>query len=101
MPKKQRFQVQLIYNSQEDPVPYALPGEIVKMKVKNITEANVSRGCMICDNDKCQVCYEFEATLKISDLPDGVPLLSSGYNCILHLHTAMEEITISKIKGNY
>ncbi len=30
-----------------------------------------------------------------------MPILSPGFSCMIHLHTAMEEIKITKIKAAY
>ena len=41
----------MIYNSEDKPVPYALPGENIKLLVKGIDEqSGVKRGSMITRN---------------------------------------------------
>jgi len=39
----------------------------------------------------------FEAEVNILDLLDYKPILSKGYNCIMHIHTYNDEITIKDI----
>jgi len=100
MPSGKKCTIPLIYNSQDEAVPYAKPGENIKIPIKGIKETDVSRGCIICSKDRCKVCYEFEAKIKILELPEHKPIMSNGYSCVLHLHTSMENIKIKKIKGS-
>jgi len=39
----------------------------------------------------------FEAEVDILELLDYKPILSKGYNCIMHIHTYSDEITIKDI----
>lgn len=39
----------------------------------------------------------FEAEVEILELLDYKPILSKGYNCIMHIHTYNDEITIKDI----
>jgi len=39
----------------------------------------------------------FEAELDILDLHDYKPIITRGYNCMMHIHTHADEITISHI----
>jgi len=71
----------------------------VKILVKNIKEADVFRGCIITRKDQCHVAYEIMAKVKILNLPSANPILSPGFSCMIHLHTSMEEVKISKIKA--
>ena len=83
-------------------IPYALPGENVKMLVSKSLKGNdVGRGSVITRKHKCHVCHDFEASLKIIGLPKNNPILSAGFSCVVHLHTAIEEITIRKIRGEH
>jgi len=79
-------------------MPFACAGENVKMKVKNIEENDISRGDMICNNlNYCQESAEFKANITILELPEQKKLISSGYECVMHMHAIAVEISISKI----
>ena len=49
--------------------------------------------------ESCVIVEQFEARIKIISLTENTPVMSSGFTCLIHLHTAKEEITIKKIKG--
>jgi len=34
-------------------------------------------------------------------LPKNNPVISQGFSCLIHLHTAVEEVVIKQIKGKY
>ncbi len=98
MPFKKEFQITHVYNSQDQRVKYAKPGENVRIKVKNIEEEDIKRGYMMCLTDNlCPVCFEFEALVTILELPDHKPLLSQGYKAIIHMHTIVEEIEVNQV----
>ena len=39
----------------------------------------------------------FQAQILISGLPEARPIMTSGYQCVMHVHTLTVEITIDKI----
>lgn len=43
----------------------------------------------------------FEAELDILDLLDYKPIFSKGYNCMMHIHTFNDEITIKDIVKSF
>jgi peptide chain release factor subunit 3 len=70
------------------------------MRVKNIDENDISRGDMICNNlNYCQESAELKANITILELPEEKKLLSSGYECILHMHAIAAQIEISHVTG--
>lgn len=80
-------------------MPFALAGENVKMRVKNIEEHDISRGDMICNNlNYCQESAELKANVTVLELPQEKKLLSSGYECILHMHAIAAQVEISKVQ---
>lgn len=98
MPFKKEFQITHIFNTEDQRVKYAKPGENVRLKVKNIEEEDIKRGYMISLNDNlCPVCFEFEAKLTILELPEHKPIFSQGYKAIIHMHTTMEEIEVHQV----
>lgn len=98
MPFKKELQVTHIFNTEDQRVKYAKPGENIRMKVKNVEEDDVRRGSMLCFTDnECPVCFEFEAKLTILELPEHKPILSQGYKAIIHMHTIVEEIEVKQV----
>lgn len=74
-------------------MPFACAGENVKMLVKNIDEDDISRGDMVCNNlNYCQESAELKANITILELPKEKKLLSSGYECILHMHAIAAQV---------
>lgn len=43
------------------------------------------------------VCVCVQAQILIAGLPESRPLMTSGYQCVMHLHTSTVPITIDKI----
>jgi len=43
----------------------------------------------------------FEAEVEILDLLEYKPIISRGYNCIMHIHTYNDEITIKDLVKSY
>jgi peptide chain release factor subunit 3 len=81
-------------------MPFALAGENVKLKVKGIDENDISRGDMICNNlNYCQESAEFKAVINILELPEQKKLLSSGYECVMHMHAIAAQVEISKVEA--
>jgi len=51
MPQQKDFTVQQIFNSEENSVFYAKPGENVRIKIKGLDEEDLIKGTMICNQD--------------------------------------------------
>lgn len=70
------------------------------MRVKNIDEDQISRGDMVCNNlNYCQESAQLKANITILELPEEKKLLSSGYECIIHLHAIAAQVEISHVQG--
>lgn len=75
-----------------------MAGENVKIKMKGIDESDTKRGDIICNNlNYCQETYEFKATINVLEIPETKKLMSSGYECVLHMHAIAEQIEIFKV----
>lgn len=99
MPTGIACQVQTIYDSKEQCVRYAKPGENVKLRLNIESEDNVSKGDVICLRDQAPVPVSelFEAEVDLLQLIDYKPILSKGYQCILHIHTVADDATVREI----
>lgn len=98
MPYRKPCEITHIYNGEDQRVMYAKPGENIKMKVKGLEEDDVIRGVVICDMEEpCYVCNEIEVSLEVLELPEHKKIMSTGYTCVMHLHTALEEIELTHV----
>ena len=82
---------------------YAKPGENVKLRLNIESEDRVNKGDVIClrDTQVVPVSELFEAEVEILQLIDYKPIMSKGYQCILHIHTVSDEATIKEILTSY
>ena len=96
MPSKAKITVDWLFNSEEKGVPYALPGENIRIRCKGIdSESEVNRGNILCSNDNlCLTFNVFEAEIHVLELPNNL-IIAEGFNCILHYHTFIEECSIT------
>ena len=74
-------QIGNVYNSKEEAVRYAKPGENVKLRLLGINDENmVNKGDVLCNRDNMMPVTDlFEAEVQILELLDYKPILSKGY----------------------
>ena len=82
-------------NCLERGVPYARPGESVRIRCKGIeNESDVTRGNILCSNDDlCAVFNTFEAEIQVLELQEQ-QIITNGFKCILHFHTNIEKCSL-------
>ena len=57
---------------------------------------------MICNNlNYCQESSQFKANITILELPEQKKLVSSGYECVMHMHAISVEMSISKVEARF
>ncbi|RDA85743.1 hypothetical protein CP532_5953 [Ophiocordyceps camponoti-leonardi (nom. inval.)] len=95
MPRKQPVEVAAIYGEQEEEVPILQCGDQVRMRLKGIEEEDILPGFVLCSQKRLVHCVaEFEAQIRILELKS---ILTSGFNCVLHVHSAIEEVTFAAL----
>ncbi|KAG6019492.1 translation termination factor GTPase eRF3 [Claviceps sp. LM458 group G5] len=95
MPRKQAVEVSALYGEQEEEVPILQCGDQVRMRLKGVEEEDILPGFVLCSPKRLVHCVaEFEAQIRILDLKT---ILSSGFNCVLHVHSAIEEVTFAAL----
>jgi len=101
IPYKPPAEVASIRNTDDQLVKYAKAGENIKLTLKGFQNDDyIHKGCVLCGQaDLCSVFERFIADIKIVNTLEHKPVISSGYQCVLHLHTIAEECTIEKILG--
>lgn len=100
LPHREYVVIREIYNARDERLPYALAGQNVKLKIKGTDENLFRRGDMLCSNlNYCQESLEFKAHLNVLELPEHKKIMSSGYECIIHLHAVSAEAEIAHVES--
>lgn len=95
MPRKQQVETSALYGEQEDEVSVLQCGDQVRMRLKGIEEEDILPGFVLCSPKRLVHCVaEFEAQIRILELKS---ILTSGFNCVLHVHSAIEEVTFASL----
>jgi len=81
-------------------VPLASPGENVLLTTKAVEEEEIQTGYVLSyPNDPPKICKLLDAQIVVLDLLPHKPLITAGYQCVLHLHTLAAECQITKLFG--
>ncbi|KAJ9112556.1 hypothetical protein QFC19_000573 [Naganishia cerealis] len=95
MPNKAPVEVAGVYDEQGEELPVAYCGDNVRIRLKGVTDEEVSPGFVLTSAVKpIRVATQFEAQLAIVDTKN---IVAAGYACVLHLHTLAEEVTITAL----
>lgn len=75
----------------------------MQLRLLNVTDENlVTKGDVLTHlDDQMPVSDLFEAELDVFELLSYKPILSKGYQCILHIHTVADEATVKDIMVCY
>jgi len=75
----------------------------VQLKLLHIDDDTIiNKGDVLCHRDyPMPVTTLFEAEIEILQLVDYKPILSKGYQCIMHIHTSSEECVVKDIMVSY
>ncbi|KAJ5089931.1 hypothetical protein N7532_008615 [Penicillium argentinense] len=95
MPNRSEVQVAALYGETEDEIPNATCGDQVRMRLRGVEEEDFYPGFVLCSPKRPVHCVSaFEAKIRILDLKN---ILTAGFNCVLHVHSAVEEVTIAAL----
>ncbi|KAK0382818.1 hypothetical protein NLU13_9913 [Sarocladium strictum] len=95
MPRKDKVEVSAVYGEQEDEIQIAQCGDQVRMRLKGIEEEDILPGFVLCSPKRLVHCVStFEAQIRILELKN---ILTTGFNCVMHVHSAIEEVTFSAL----
>ncbi|KAG0274284.1 translation termination factor GTPase eRF3, partial [Linnemannia gamsii] len=93
MPNSVKVEVQQIYNELEEEIPVAAVGDNIRLRLRGIEEEDILIGFVLCSpKNPIHVVSKFEAQLGILDHKN---IICAGYTAVLHIHNAIEEITLS------
>ena len=101
MPTKANVEVQWIFNEAEQGIPYAKAGESVRLKIKGAENENeVQRGYILCNNENpCPAFNNIIAEIQLLEMNESKPVMTSGFDCVIHYHTNVSTCNIEKILG--
>ncbi|KAL7073267.1 hypothetical protein ACQ4LE_007170 [Meloidogyne hapla] len=96
MPNRMPVQVLSCHvNETETDQVYA--GDSFQLKLKGVEDTDIMSGFVLCSTDRpCPVGRVFDAEVVILDYKS---IITSGFTCVLHIHEAIEEITVKHVIG--
>ncbi|OKL61432.1 hypothetical protein UA08_03368 [Talaromyces atroroseus] len=95
MPNREEVGIAALYGETEDEIPTATCGDQVRLRLRGIEEEDILPGFVLCSPKRPVHCVSaFEAKIRILELKS---ILSAGYNCVLHVHSAIEEVTVAAL----
>lgn len=96
MPNRTSVEVVTIYNETEQECDAAFCGEQIRLKLKGVEEEDVQQGYVLTSpRNPVKTMTRFEAQIAIVELKS---ILSNGFSCVMHLHTAIEEVRFVELK---
>lgn len=95
MPNREEISVAALYGETEEEIQVASCGDQVRIRLRGIEEEDVLPGFVLCSPKRPVHCVSaFEAQIVILELKS---ILSAGFNCVLHVHSAIEEVTFGAL----
>ncbi|KAJ5093832.1 hypothetical protein N7456_009693 [Penicillium angulare] len=95
MPNKTEVSIAALYGETEDELQTAKVGDQVRLRLRGVEEDDFFPGFVLCSPKRPVHCVSaFEAKIRILDLKS---ILTAGFNCVLHVHSAVEEVTFAAL----
>ncbi|CAK7221931.1 translation termination factor GTPase eRF3 [Sporothrix curviconia] len=95
MPNKNQVDITAVYGETEDEMSIAQCGDQVRLRLRGVEEEDIMPGFVLCSPKRLvHNVTTFEAQVRILELKS---ILTAGYNCVLHVHSAIEEVTFSAL----
>ena len=95
MPNNVETTIAALYGETEDEIPAATCGDQVRLRIKGVEEEDILPGFVLCSPRRpVHNVSSFEAQIVLLDLKS---ILSAGFNCVLHVHSATEEVTFAAL----
>ncbi|KAJ5826099.1 Translation release factor eRF3 [Penicillium riverlandense] len=95
MPNRTEIQVSALYGETEDEIPTATCGDQIRLRLRGVEEDDFFPGFVLCSPKRPVHCVSaFEAKIRILELKS---ILTAGFNCVLHVHSAIEEVTFAAL----
>ena len=95
MPNREEISISALYGETEEEIPGASCGDQVRMRIRGVEEEDIMPGFVLCAPKRPVHCVNaFEAQIMLLELKS---ILSAGFNCVLHVHSAIEEVTFAEL----
>ncbi len=95
MPNREEISISALYGETEEEIPTAQCGDQVRLRIRGVEEEDVQAGFVLCAPKRPVHCVQaFEAQIHLLELKS---ILSAGFNCVLHVHSAIEEVTFAAL----
>ncbi|PGG99258.1 hypothetical protein AJ79_08595 [Helicocarpus griseus UAMH5409] len=95
MPNREEVTVAALYGETEEEIPNATCGDQIRVRLRGVEEEDILPGFVLCSPKRPVHCVSaFEAKIRILDLKS---ILTAGFNCVLHVHAAIEEVTFAAL----
>ncbi|KAJ1963679.1 translation termination factor GTPase eRF3 [Dipsacomyces acuminosporus] len=95
MPNKRLCEISTIYGEDDAELQSAVCGDNVRIKLRGIEEEDIQPGFVLTDTKHpCRSTRIFDAQLMILDVKN---IITAGYNSVLHVHTSVEEVSLSNL----
>ncbi len=95
MPNRQMISISALFGEQEDEIPGATCGDQVRIRIRGVEEEDILPGYVLCAPKRPVHCVsQFEAQVVLLDIKS---IMTAGFNCVLHVHAAQEEVTIAAL----
>jgi len=95
MPNQEKVTISALFGETEDEIDSAMCGDQVRLRIRGVEEEDILPGFVLC-NPKRPVhnVAAFEAQIVLLELKS---ILSAGFNCVMHIHSATEEVTFAAL----
>lgn len=95
MPNRQMIHISALFGEQEEEIPGAACGDQVRIRIRGVEEEDILPGYVLCSPKRPVHCVsQFEAQVVLLDIKS---IMTAGFNCVLHVHAAQEEVTITAL----
>lgn len=95
MPNRDEISIAALYGESEEEIQQAVCGDQVRIRIRGVEEEDVIPGFVLCSPKRPVHCVRaFEALIMLLELKS---ILSAGFNCVLHVHSAIEEVTFAAL----
>ena len=92
MPNRTSVEVTTIYDEVNEELEAAFSGDNVRIRLKGVTDEDVTPGYVLTTPQKpIKTTTQFQAQLAILE---SKSIICAGYSCVMHAHTAAEEVTL-------
>jgi len=80
------------------PLRSAKPGDNIRLCIKGESTDNICAGFVVC-KDPSPAVVSFDAQVVVMELMPPKLLFSAGFEAVMHIHTAVEECTVTELQA--